>query len=417
MERRQFLRTAAAGVGAAFLAPNAARAAAAPAGPAPGGAEDAKLERRHEAPGMTYARLGRTNLNVSAIVHGSLFTNLERIPLLARLLDGGVNWFDTAWKYGGGRSEEACGRFFSDPGRRDKVFISTKADVRAEMKAGKGAYDAVLKQVETSLRRLKMDHVDMLMLHGSTTLIEWVENEDWFRAADHLKKQGKTRFIGLSEHARPAECLEKAAACGRYDMAMVAFSLAKATWGSLGRTDVKTMQPALAVAAKADLGIVVMKAAVEADRLVAANPDPRLHKEGFSPHQLCYRYVLDVPGVHAVVCGMTNMTHVEENLKVPQIQLADVHRRRLESLAADVGLCGFCGTCLEVCPNRLAVQDILRLHSYWRNGYRAEARTAYTALPAEARADCCGDCGTCEAACPGRVSIRRRLREAHHALA
>jgi len=408
MERRQFLRTAAAGVGAAALVPSLARAA--------GGAE-ADLEHRLERPGMTYRRLGRTNLNVSRIVHGSLYTNRQRIPLLARLCETGVNWFDTAWKYGGGRSEEAFGEFFSQGGRRNKVFISTKVDVRPQMKAGKGTYEAVMKQAETCLRRLRTDHVEILMLHGSTTLIDYVENAEWLRAADDLKKQGKIRFVGLSEHAKPAECLAKAAACGQYDMAMVAFSLIKATWGGLGRSDIKSMRPALDAAAKARMGIVVMKAAVEADRIVQGNADPRLHKEGWSPHQLCYRYVLDVPGVHSVVCGMTSMKHVDANVKVPTIAFAAADARRLERRAEAAGLCGFCGTCLDACPNGVAVQDVLRLHSYFRNGHRRAARSAYAAMPAWRRGDACRGCGVCEAACPAHLPIRRRLRDAHHALA
>jgi len=405
MERRQFLCTAAAGVGAALVGPSATWAA------------EPKRERRHEAAGMVYTRFGRTNLNVSRIVHGSLHTNRQRIPLLARLYEGGVNWFDTAWKYGGGRSEEAFGEYFSHDGRRDRVFISTKVDVRPQLRAGQGVFDAVMKQLETCLKRLRMDGVDMLMLHGCTTLVDWIDNPEWLRAADACRKQGKARFIGFSEHAKPAECLAKAAACGRYDLGMVAFSLAKATWGSLGRADVASMRPALDAARKADMGVIAIKTAVEADRLVKDHDDPRLHAEGYSPQQLCYRYILDVPGVHAVACGMTNMTHVEQNLKVPGIRLAAADAHRLERRARQAGLCGFCGTCLDACPNGIAVQDIIRLTAYFRNGDRRTARAAYAALPAPARADACRGCGTCEAACPGHLPIRQRLEEAHHALA
>jgi len=407
MERREFLRRTVVGVGAAALGGGLGRAAAG----------EPKVERRHERPGMTYARLGRTNLAVSRIVHGSLFTNMERLPLLAALYDGGVNYFDTAWKYGGGRSEEAFGAFFSRGGRRQNVFISSKVDIRTQLRAGQGAYEQAMKQTETCLRRLKSDHVDIMMLHGSTTLIDWVEDPEWLRAAEDLKKQGKARFIGLSEHAKPAEVLTRAAACGKYDVAMVAFSLVKGKWGSLGRTDVTSMEPALAAARKADMGIVAMKVAARANEIAAATSDPKLKKPGFSIQQLCYRYILGVPGVDAVVCGMTNMTHVRENLKVPAIDLAAGDVRRFRDIAAASRVCGFCGTCLDACPNGIAVQDILRFHCYWRNGYRAAARAEYAALPPEQRVPACRGCGTCEEACPMRVPIRRRLREAHHVLA
>jgi len=407
MERREFLRRTLVGAGAAALGTGLGRAAAG----------EPNLERRNERPTMQYARLGRTNLMVSRIVHGSLFTNMERLPLLERLMEGGVNYFDTAWKYGGGRSEEAFGAFFSQGGRREKVFISSKVDIRPQLKAGTGVYETAMKQAETCLRRLRTDHVDIMMLHGSTTLIDWVEDPEWLRVADDLKKQGKARFIGFSEHAKPAEVLTRAAACGKYDMAMVAFSLVKGKWGSLGRTDIKSMEPALAAAKKADVGIVAMKTAARANEIAAGTSDPKLKKPGFSIQQLCYRYVLGVPGVHAVVCGMTNMTHVEENLKAPAIDLAAGDVERFRDIAAASRVCGYCGTCLDACPNGIAVQDILRFHCYWGHGYRDAARAEYAALPPEQRVPACRDCGTCEEACPMRVPVRLRLREAHHALA
>ncbi len=405
MERREFLRRAVAGA-AALGGGLSGAAAGRPA-----------AERRNERPGMTYARLGRTNLMVSRIGHGSLYTNRERIPLLARLYEGGVNYFDTSHVYGGGRSEEAFGEFFGRDGRRKNVFIGTKMDLRAQMKAGEGLYAKAMDRTESALRRLKTDHVDIMMLHGCTTLIDLVENAEWLRAAEDLKKQGKARFIGFSEHAKPAEVLTRAAACGKYDVAMVAFSLVKGKWGHLGRADVKAMDPALAAAGKADMGVVVIKAAARAEEILAGTADPKLKKKGFSIQQLCYRYVLGVPGVHAVVCGMTNMTHVEENLKVPAIDLAAGDVGRFRDVAAASHACGFCGTCLDACPNGIAVQDILRFHCYWGNGYRSAARAQYAALPPEQRVPACRDCGTCEEACPMRVPVRRRLREAHHVLA
>jgi len=404
MERREFLRRAAATAGAVVVRHD-------------GLAQEAKAERRNEQPAVRYARLGRTNLMVSRIAHGALHTSKERIPLLAKLYEGGVNLFDTSHVYGGGRSEEAIGEFLSGDGRRKNAFICTKMDIRGNLQAKRDVYKVAMERAEGALRRLRTDCVDIMMLHGCTTLIDYVKDEEWLRAADDLKKQGKARFIGLSEHAKPAEVLKLAAETGRYDVAMIAFSLIKGAWGSLGRTDVKTIEPALEAARKADIGIIVMKAAMQADKIVAAVDDPKLKKAGLSPYQLCYRYVLGVEGVHAVVCGMTNMTHVDENLKVPTIELAAGDVERLHEAAAHATACGFCGACLDACPAGIAVQDILRFHGYRHHGYGAAARADYSALPPERRATACQGCGTCERACPQRLPLRRLIREAHHALA
>ena len=406
MERREFLRCAAAGIGAAMIGGGFSRSLAA----------EPKLERRNERPGMVYVRFGRTNLAVSRIIHGSLHTNRDRIPVLAKLYEAGVNFYDTSHVYGGGKSEEALGEFFADAGRRRNVFVCTKMNLIPELKAGKGVYEKAMALAEGSLKRLRTDWVDIMMLHGCSTLIDWVENPEWLRAAEDLRKQGKIRFVGISEHAKPAEVLNRAAACGRYDCAMVAFSIVKGDWGSLARSDKQSMDPALKVAKEKDLGIVAMKAALKAEEIVANASDPNLKKKGYSPYQLCYRYVLGVPGVHAVTCGMSTTAHVTENLAVPAIEIAAGQWQGLRQAAAASGVCGFCGTCLETCPAGLAVQDILRFHGYLIHGHATAAREQYAALPPHQQFPACRDCGRCEAACPGRVAIRQKLRAAHAVL-
>ena len=103
MERREFLRCAAAGIGAAVAGGGLSRTLAA----------EPRLERRNERPDMTYVRLGRTNLAVSRIAHGSLHTNRDRLPVVARLYEAGVNLYDSSHVYGGGKAEEALGEFFA----------------------------------------------------------------------------------------------------------------------------------------------------------------------------------------------------------------------------------------------------------------------------------------------------------------
>jgi hypothetical protein len=407
MERREFLRFAAAGIGAAAFGGGLSGALAA----------EPKLERRNERQGMAYVRLGRTNLAVSRIAHGSQHTTRDRIPVLAKLYEAGVNLYDCSHVYGNGKAEEAMGEFFADAGRRKNVFICTKMNLIPQLKAGQGVYEKAMTLAEASLKRLRTDWVDIMMLHGCNTLVEWVENPDWFRAAEDLKKQGKIRFVGISEHTKPAEVLQRAAACGRYDCAMVAFSLAKAEWSGMGRADMPSIDPGLKAAREKDLGIVAIKAALKAEEMLAKAADPKLKAKGYSPYQLCYRYILGVPGVHAVACGMTTLAHVAENIAVPAIELAAADRAGLRQAAAASGVCGFCGTCLDACPAGVAVQDILRFQGYFSHGHAAAAREAYAALPSAAQAPACRDCGRCEAACPGRVPIRRQLRAAHAVLA
>src|SRR5271157_1704274 len=104
-----------------------------------------------------YRALGRTGLKVTAVSMGVM--NCSDPAVLRRAFDLGINFFDTAHVYMGGRNEEMVGMVFR--GKRDKVLIQTKFRFNATEKENR-------QSVETSLRRLQTDHVDVLLAHSLT---------------------------------------------------------------------------------------------------------------------------------------------------------------------------------------------------------------------------------------------------------
>jgi aryl-alcohol dehydrogenase-like predicted oxidoreductase len=161
---------------------------------------------------VEYRRYGRTGLRVSMLGLGcggfggvgsepSLFGRGEdeatAFAIMDRALELGINYFDTANSYGGGRSEEMIGRWLRARGTRDAVVLSTKVFNRM----GPGPNDAglsrrhVLRAVEDSLRRLRTDWLDLYVTHGpdpETPL------EETLGALDDLVHQGKVRYVGAS---------------------------------------------------------------------------------------------------------------------------------------------------------------------------------------------------------------------------
>jgi aryl-alcohol dehydrogenase-like predicted oxidoreductase len=129
---------------------------------------------------MEYARLGRTGLEVSRICLGcmsygapdrgrhpwSLDEETSR-PFIRRALEAGINFFDTANVYSDGTSEEFLGRALKDFARRDEVVVATK--VHGRMHPGPNGAGlsrrAILNEIDASLRRLGMDHVDLYQIH------------------------------------------------------------------------------------------------------------------------------------------------------------------------------------------------------------------------------------------------------------
>jgi aryl-alcohol dehydrogenase-like predicted oxidoreductase len=123
----------------------------------------------------------------------------EAIAIVHEAVDAGVNFFDNAWEYHGGKSEEWMGQALK--GRRDKVFLMTKVCTHGRDK------NVGLHQLEESLKRLQTDHLDLWQVH------ECVYDNDPERhfakggvieALDEAKKAGKVRYVGFTGHKNPA---------------------------------------------------------------------------------------------------------------------------------------------------------------------------------------------------------------------
>jgi aryl-alcohol dehydrogenase-like predicted oxidoreductase len=163
---------------------------------------------------MIYRNLGRTGLKVSALGLGcGNFGGIGSMPeffgkgenvqeafaIMDAAYDAGINFFDTADAYGGGRSESTIGKWLKTKGAavRDQVLISSKVF----NPVGDGPNDCglsrrhIVRQVEASLTRLGVDHLDMYLIHepDPTTPLE-----ETLRTLDDLVHQGKVRYLGCS---------------------------------------------------------------------------------------------------------------------------------------------------------------------------------------------------------------------------
>ena len=138
--------------------------------------------------------------NVSAISLGCMridSLSLKQVDeLMGCALDNGINHFDHADIYGGGKCEELFGDYLNrHAGVRDKIFIQTKCAIKM------GQYDFskthIINAVESSLKRLNVDYVDFLLLHRPDTLMEPEEVKEAF---DKLQLEGKVKNFGVSNH-------------------------------------------------------------------------------------------------------------------------------------------------------------------------------------------------------------------------
>ncbi len=154
---------------------------------------------------MQYRPLGKTGLNVSILSQGGAAIGQQYGPVSAAevadcvhsAIDAGVNLIDTAAYYGKGQSETMLGEVLQG-GWRDKVAICTKA-CRLDRAVFDFSPEGTRKCFEQSLKRLRTDHVDILLAHDIefATDYDYVFNET-ANVLQHLKKEGKARFIGMS---------------------------------------------------------------------------------------------------------------------------------------------------------------------------------------------------------------------------
>ncbi|MCX5253910.1 aldo/keto reductase [Streptomyces canus] len=161
---------------------------------------------------MRYRELGRTGLTVSEIGYGAWglgqgawvgADDHSGVRALRRALDLGVTFIDTARAYD--RSERVVGRALKElPGGGEGVHVATKVAPKVPVSLSPSGLDPMeafpgahlRESLETSLRELGRDHVDLLQLH--TWEDEWTGRGDWLETVDALKREGKIRFFGIS---------------------------------------------------------------------------------------------------------------------------------------------------------------------------------------------------------------------------
>jgi aryl-alcohol dehydrogenase-like predicted oxidoreductase len=153
---------------------------------------------------MLYRELGATGVQVSLIGMGGAHLGLatveedDAIRLVHEGLDRGINFLDNSWDYNEGRSEERVGKALAQGGYRQKAFVMTKIDGRTK--------EVATNQINDSLRRLKVDHIDLLQHHE---VIRFDDPDRIFNEGGGMeavlaaKQAGKIRFIGFTGHKDP----------------------------------------------------------------------------------------------------------------------------------------------------------------------------------------------------------------------
>jgi len=240
-----------------------------------------------DAPSLPKRPLGKTGMRITTLAFGGGSQFLKNKdgkwePLLEKAIAIGINYFDTHENYG---TEERFGEIL--PAHRDKLYIATKFDPRDE----KG----MMASFEQSLKRMKIDYVDVLMIHDLSGKddVETLEKTVWKRM-QRLKEEGAARFIGFSSMRssdKSKEFIEKLAP----DVALLALNPTKYR---------SYAEKVLAPAQRRGTGVLAMKVM---RGIVGVN--------GNTPSDLL-GYALSQNGVASAIVGHYGADVLQENMRV-----------------------------------------------------------------------------------------------------
>ncbi|GAB4233694.1 MAG: aldo/keto reductase [Acidobacteriota bacterium] len=349
-----------------------------------------------EQPHIEYRVLGNTGVKVSAVGFGCMLTSDPSV--IERAVEAGINFFDTARGYQRGNNERMVGAALKSV--RDRVILCTKS----------GARDAagLREDLETSLRELDTDYLDVWYLHGRSSMSEITD--ELLSVMEQAKRDGKIRFAGVSTHSNQKQLLRELAKQPEIDVVLAAYNF----------TMDEDMRAAVAEARQAGKGIVAMKVMAGGFRRVReGNPlREKLQRPGALVAAL--RWILHDRNVDTAIPSITDMQQLEENLGAMARPFGPEDE---QLLAAQLEMirpvyCRMCGACDGRCPEGIPVAEVLRILTYAEGyGQFALARERYLELDDRVREGRCDLCPECRIQCPNGVQVAARLQRARELLA
>jgi L-galactose dehydrogenase/L-glyceraldehyde 3-phosphate reductase len=313
---------------------------------------------------VEYRQLGATGKAISAIGFGCGTAGgvmnkgepHEQRAIVERAVDAGITYFDTAPNYGEGLSETNLGRVIRELDIRDRVQIGTKVGLVERDMADP---EATLRTIfEGSLRRLGVEHVEMLFLHSQVRF----DPDDRSISARHaravapilgkLQSEGGTQVTGFTAHG-DTEAVKQLASASEFDVVQAYFSAANPSSGFAGVSGgQQDFGGVVEDAASSGLGVINIQPLSAGGLLNEAHPYARDFTHGRllntgsrlaqlaaewrldSVYELALRFALAKPGISCVLVGFSSMEQLEQGLAWSERgALAEEHVQRILDLA------------------------------------------------------------------------------------
>ena len=325
----------------------------------------------------------------------------------------GVNYFDTAYAYHYGKSEEMIGKILSKYDR-NTYYLATKMPMWLLKEESQ-----VIAIFEEQLERLQTDHVDFYLLHS-------LNKENWEKAkqlhilekCEEFKKQGKIKYLGFSFHDS-YEVFEGILSSYHWDFCQIQYNY-------MDREE-QAGDRGYALAEKLQVPMVIMEP-VRGGRLASFSKEINDMFYAMNPlasvASYAMRWVASHPNVKVVLSGMSTMEQVQDNLNTfcNFKPLSEAEEKRIEDIVAVMrnrvqNGCTGCQYCMP-CPAGVDIPACFRAWNEYHvyGSYEAVSYDWEQQIAEEAKPKNCIGCGKCESVCPQHLSIREDLKRAQKEL-
>ena len=373
----------------------------------------AKIEpEQTEFPHVPQRILGKTGIKIPCLSFGTYQVDVDNQILLRKTLQYGVNFWDTAYNYGGGNSELGIGKFLSkNPKVRKNLFLVTKA-------SGAKTPEEIEKRLKTSLERMNTDYIDLYYGLHQCPNPAWL-TDDVRKWAESAKERKLIRHFGITSHENSAIVLAAAASLPWIEAIMTPYNFHL-------MQDPK-LQAAIDACHKAGIGLIAMKTQGMGQK-VETEADKKLVRHflqrDFTEAQAKIKLVLEDKRFSSACVGMKNVSILNSDVAavLDKTKLTRADREVFKEYAKAT-CSGYCAGCAYICDSALAdapyISDIMRYLMYYNSyGDKDRARELFAQIPARVRNKLLNiDYSLAEARCPQHLPIGELVAEAVSKLA
>ena len=328
-------------------------------------------------------------------------------------ISNGVNYFDTAWGYHDGESENADGRILSNY-PRDSFYLASKFPGYDLSNFGKAE-----EIFEKQLQKCRVDHFDFYLFHNVCEMnIDAYLDDEKYGTYSYLieqKRKGRIRHLGFSAHGSYAVIERFLKKYGK-DLEFCQLQINYFDW------EFQNAKGKVELLRKYGIPVWVMEP-VRGGRLASLSAEDEAKLKALRPDESiaswAFRYLLGIPETKVILSGMSNMEQVKDNIKT----FSEDKPLNKEEMAALVAIademraktslpCTACRYCTSHCPKHLDIPELIKLYNEHRfTGGGFIAPMVLGTMPKEQWPSACIGCRSCEKVCPQQIKISEMMKD------